>query len=319
MERPRLTASYEPAGSRLENKDSILALIHYGDKPYSDSDIPVVNVNMAQLGDTALNEIWRSTSPVTEGSSGNISFRANGDILFGIWQPSQNRDNLQQEAAEAYLAIRSFVSESSYPNLLRVWNYMSSINKEEQGLERYRSFCLGRYDAVMHNGFCSKESLPAASALGSESGGLVIYFIASKEPGRAVENPRQISAYNYPEQYGPRSPSFSRAMDCGQDCFFISGTASIKGHETKYAGNTEKQFQETVLNINTLITDYQKQITSINDLSLLKVYIRNSDDYPLVSNLVSLAAADVPVMYLKADICRSDLLLEIEGLYLSAF
>ncbi len=73
-----------------------------------------------------------------------------------------------------------------------------------------------------------------------------------------------------------------------------------------------------MLNINTLIKDYQKRLASINDLSLLKVYIRNGDDYPLVRDLLAKVAADVPVMYLKADICRSDLLLEIEGLYLSS-
>jgi len=56
----------------------------------------------------------------------------------------------------------------------------------------------------------------------------------------------------------------------------------------------------------------------MSSLALLKVYMRNASDYTLVHNMLSDIAPDVPTMYLRADICRVDLLLEIEGLYLSS-
>ncbi len=95
--------------------------------------------------------------------------------------------------------------------------------------------------------------MPAASALGFESGPLTICFFAAREAmPLAIENPRQVSAYKYPEDYGPRSPTFSRASAIelhGQTVLFISGTASIVGHQTMHAGDVVAQTQETIVNI----------------------------------------------------------------------
>lgn len=298
----------------------VLALVNYGAEAGNHSEFLTVNINMKQLGDTGQLEIWQSLKPVTSGTHENIHYRENEEVLFGVWRSSAAYESLKQETREAYRQLRRFLDKSGHPHLLRVWNYMPAINSEENGLERYRSFCLGRHDALLNEGKYSEEGLPAASALGSDKGHLVLYFISSKHPGQAVENPRQVSAYRYPEQYGPRSPSFSRAMKVGQNMqdIFISGTASIQGHETRHSDNVEKQFQETVFNINTLIKESHCKPVAMQDLSVLKIYLRNENDYARIKDLVSAIAPHTPAIYLKADICRTDLLLEIEGLYLSS-
>ena len=43
--------------------------------------------------------------------------------------------------------------------------------------------------------------MAAASAVGADGDALVVHVVASREPGRAVENPRQVAAWRYPETW----------------------------------------------------------------------------------------------------------------------
>lgn len=144
---------------------------------------------------------------------------------------------------------------------------------------------------------------------------LVVYFLASRKAATAVENPRQISAYDYPPQYGPK-PAFSRASILG-DILFISGTASIVGHETVHVGDVVAQTRETLTNIEALLSEANR-VSGANRFSTrslaYKVYVRNRADLSLIqSQLEPALDPKARVLYLHADICRQDLLVEIEA------
>ena len=277
-------------------------------------DIPVMGGRESSF------EVWTSDAPVTrceyEGMCGN----SDGKVLFGSLSLEQHAgDTLETLAAQAYMRIFGFIDHFGYRNLLRVWHYFPHINDDENGLERYRGFNVGRHASFVANGrSISEEDVPAASALGSNSGSLVIYFIASRQHGKAVENPRQVSAYHYPDQFGPRSPIFVRAMSAklgGQYCFFISGTASIVGYETLHQGDAEKQTAETLLNIRTLLQQIPHYDPARGRM-LLKVYLRHGGDLEMVrAKVQSEFGMECKAVYLQSNICRSDLLLEIEGAY----
>src|SRR4029077_5387998 len=135
-----------------------------------------------------------------------------------------------------------------YGHLLRVWNYFPHINDDADGVERYVRFNAGRHDAFAAKGRATATDAPAACALGSRGTDLVIYFLAAKRAGQQIENPRQVSAFRYPPQYGPRSPPFAGAMlarPTGKPLLFVSGTASIVGHETLHHGDAAAQAAET--------------------------------------------------------------------------
>ena len=136
--------------------------------------------------------------------------------------------------------------------------------------------------------------------------GLITYFLAARDAGVQVENPRQVAAYNYPPQYGPKSPSFSRAT-IWRDTVFVSGTSSVLGHATVHVGDVEAQLDETVRNIEAVLSRTGRTLANV---VAAKTYIRNAADYDTIARRL----ADVfPVnLYLEADICRKDLLLEIE-------
>jgi enamine deaminase RidA (YjgF/YER057c/UK114 family) len=207
------------------------------------------------------------------------------------------------------------------PQLVRVWNYIPEINLHTHGLERYRQFNTARHQASLACGRAVAGRVPAASALGAAPGSPVtIYFLASQRAPGFIENPRQVSAYRYPAQYGPRSPAFSRATLLGEGeeaTLFISGTASIVGHRTMHAGDPAAQTRETLVNIEALLEEAGRR-TGTRPLRLeslaYKVYVRNPRELPVIrAELEAAVGSKAALLYLKADICRRDLAVEIEA------
>jgi enamine deaminase RidA (YjgF/YER057c/UK114 family) len=205
--------------------------------------------------------------------------------------------------------------------LVRIWNYIPEINGQVDGDERYRYFNAARQAAFRQSGRSISGSVPAACALGSPAGSpLSIYFLAARQSPTLLENPRQISAYHYPPQYGSQSPTFSRACvlaDLAGTTLFVSGTASIVGHETMHRGDVRAQTRETIANIDALLGEANRVVGSERygfETLALKVYVRRALDLSAVEEtLVSTLSAPTAVVYLQADICRLDLLVEIEA------
>ncbi len=297
----------------------VLGVIAFGDgarnRPMAQ---PVLWLDIPVLGDDdGCYEIWSSTGAVARCGSGEITGAADGNVLLGSLQLEQQAgDSLEALAARAYTAIFEFTAQEGYHHLWRVWHYFPRINDSEQGLERYRCFNVGRHEAFIASGRDIGETdVPAASALGSNSGPLVIYFLAGKQPGEPFENPRQVRAYHYPTQFGPRSPTFARAMRVTsgpQRCFIISGTASVVGFQSMHAGDVQAQTRETLHNIHALL----EQAPGASDgRMLLKGYLRDGADLPKVRALIEQEfGVDCKTTFLRSDVCRSDLLVEIEGI-----
>lgn len=284
------------------------------------SGFPVLWVDAPVAGGDAVYEVWTSDKPVTRYRDEFIAGAGNEEIFFGcISARFDAAENLSDAAQRAYSRIFDFLQHGSYPNLLRVWNYLPEINAIEAGIERYRSFSIGRHEAFVRYHRKIDDS-PSACALGSHGGPLVIYFIASRSPGVQIENPRQTSAYNYPTQYGPRSPTFSRATLAFQgdsQTLFISGTASILGHATVHPGSVQLQMHETLANIRAVIEQASLEgfkFAGFERGMALKIYVRHAEHASVVRDILREEWGAVrELIVLQADICRMDLLLEIEA------
>jgi chorismate lyase/3-hydroxybenzoate synthase len=233
--------------------------------------------------------------------------------------------DLELEAAAAELYRRLFAATRGL-HLQRIWNYVPHINAHVGGLENYRRFCRGRSLAFeRHFGSAFEQRLPAASGVGTTSGALAVAFLASETRPTHFENPRQVPAFHYPAEYGPRAPSFSRATLAGgadgARQLFISGTAAIRGHATVAVGDLAGQLDCTVENLRALgeTTGLGAGLGSPAAQRHFKVYLRRAADLPRVQAhlTASLLRPDDVVSYLHADLCRSDLLVEIEGVVTS--
>jgi len=135
-----------------------------------------------------------------------------------------------------------------------------------------------------------------------------------------IENPRQTSAYHYPPQYGVHSPIFSRACVLSESSgtnLFVSGTASIVGHQTIHPGDVAAQTRETVANIDALLGEANRVVGESRyflDALKFKVYVRQPADLRAVEAVLTSALRPAtPIVYLQADVCREDLLVEIEA------
>ncbi|HWO99990.1 MAG TPA: hypothetical protein VNL74_05110 [Methylococcus sp.] len=297
--------------------------------PNQPMPFPFFHVDLPWLGtDEPSLEVWLTDDRVASGSSGRIRYRHSDSFLFGCLRIEEEQDTppdpahspLQQASYRAYGEMFELLDRLGYPYPVRIWNYFPDINQKSHGLERYRQFNIGRHDAFLAHGRSLTRRLPAASALGTRGDSLTLYFIAARQPPIAVENPRQTSAFHYPRIYGPRSPTFSRATllrTTTQEFVFVSGTASIVGHRSEHDRDVMGQTRETLANIAHLIATIERNHSAgpfpLADL-VYKVYVRNREQLPEIRTEIEMQLSPrVQVIYLEADICRGDLLVEIEA------
>jgi chorismate lyase / 3-hydroxybenzoate synthase len=297
--------------------------------PVGHDDIPVAHVGAQVLAAAPeVCEVWRCGQPTHSGRHGRVQFRRSADLLFGCIEVPERAPvgadaaaGLAVATSEAYLEICAALDAEACPHLVRVWNYLPDINRESHGTERYRQFNAARQQALRSCGRAHTGKVPAASALGAAPGGpLVVYFLAGRNAPTFVENPRQVSAYHYPRQYGSSSPSFSRATllhEAEVTTLFVSGTASIVGHSSLHVGDAAAQTRETLANIEALLGQVNRASAgeqfSLRALAC-KAYVRRPADLPVIqAELRAALGPQARILYLRADICRQDLLVEVEA------
>jgi chorismate lyase / 3-hydroxybenzoate synthase len=291
---------------------------------------PVQRVRAALLnaagGPPRQQEAWTVDRIDGSGETEGIAWRRAGDVLFGVltlWEGeaggSGTAASLQTLSEQAYARIFRLLDAQELPHLWRVWNYLADIHGESQGLERYRQFNLGRAQSFEQAARTVEGRVPAACAIGVPAGPLSIAFLAGATPLVTIENPRQVSAFHYPADYGPRAPIFSRAALAyppGQEFLFVSGTASIVGHRSLHEGLAREQTMEAMDNVAAVLAEAVVQSRSggfsLDELHY-RVYVRQAADLPLVRAVMAARVGHAEVVYVQADICRRELLVEVEA------
>ena len=297
----------------------ILGVVGYGaDRPdFLPAACPFIAAPLSPAIGDAMFEIWTATSPCRPVQFGPVTGACNDELVFGMISLSETGNSTLEAVVEsAYLSIFDFLDAMGYAAPIRFWNYLTAINDDDNGLERYRRFNIGRHQAFSAR--LHQPVPPAASGVGGNHGASVIYFLAAHEPATAVENPRQVSAYAYPSIYGPRSPSFSRASIHtlnGAETLFISGTASIVGHETRHHGDVQGQIAETIENLRALIgAAEQAAPMPLGHHWAFKIYLHDAAYRDAVNPAIDATfGADSQRVFLRGDMCRSELLVEIEA------
>ena len=344
----RFAAAHEKPALLADRQ--VLLLIEFDDRvAVEDPDPRCIRVGLRQLGASPIVEVWESELSVETGTVGKVAYSMNDEVLIGhVAVDDRDFANLEAAAQQAYESFLPVATELGFPHYLRMWNYIPDINgpdingpdingpditapdisdadveRHARGIERYKAFCAGRHSAFADFSMALPR-LPAASAVGSPSGRLLVYFIAARDPGRQVENPRQVSAFHYPRRYGPKSPAFSRAMvkDWGSvKHLYVSGTASIVGHASRHHQQAAAQTIESLRNMSALLRNadsaHDVGVRSLHELSQIKVYVRHAEDVGAVRECIEREVSDPHrVLYLAGDLCRADLLVELEGWYI---
>ncbi len=234
-------------------------------------------------------------------------------------------------------------AHASFRDVARVWLYQGNITEEEaSGIERYRELNRARTDFFENIDFRSnpladasrdRSIYPASTGIGTLGHGLVTGCLALQTDRKDVrllslENPGQTSAFDYPKEYSRKSPKFSRAMALrigDHLTTWISGTASIVDAATVHPGDPARQTEQTLDNIEKLIAPenfarhgWGDAGASLRDLAKVRVYVKRPEDYEICRAVCERRLGATPAIYAQADVCRPDLLVEIEGVAFSA-
>lgn len=248
-----------------------------------------------------------------------------------------------EQSVEAFDALAKRLGAVGVPfrDVLRIWLYQGGITEGEEGIERYRELNRGRSEFFAGVDFASNPLIanepdagiyPASTGIGTNEHGLVIASLSVQTEREDVavlslENPKQISAFDYPKEYSARSPKFSRATAIRMGdhmTTWVSGTASIVDSETVFPDDVAKQTEQTLDNIENLISaenfarlGWKDAGATLGDLAKVRVYVKHAKDYETCRAVCERRLGQVPAVYAEASVCRPDLLVEIEGVAFS--
>lgn len=312
------TGRAEPIRPRLAREPDTDAFFTMGFDTAAGSSSPAfIEVPLQRLGAGAALECWGGPRPVRLPDEAGVATFASADHVIVHGRRAIGSDADVADATQAiYTRLLQRAFSLGYPHLVRVWNLIPDINLGSGDAERYVRFNQGRVAAFAALG--EPLQFPAATCVGGAVGTpLVVAALASRVKPLVVDNPRQTSPHRYPRQYGPSPPAFSRAMllpDRQGGGLYVSGTASIVGHESRHL-TIETQLEETLANVAEL-TGAAQRISGCDAGARRswRVYLRNAADLARVERTIGgrLGGAD-EIVYLRADICRRELMVEVEG------
>lgn len=312
-----LTADPTESPLTLIHKPGVLALIAFDEPCLAPAEPGIIPIGIPSLCGKAYEVIEYGDKVAERGSTGDCQWSKIDDVFCAAtWISPAACADIESATEAAYTRLFRLINSAGFPYPFRIWNFMPKINLGEGDQEEYKKFCVGRLRAFGQLDL-SQQQFPAASALGihhsdNSAQGAVIYLLATKTPGQHHENPRQQPAYQYPREYGPSSPSFARATSLplqSERPIFISGTASIIGHDTKACGNLLEQLEITLDNIRYLLASIDPQASAP---SAIRVYLRHAEDLLATQAYLYQQFSPADINIVHADICRANLLVEIE-------
>ncbi len=288
------------------------------------------------------------------GGPGKVEIERRGDQLVTVkhggvaWThvgqvvPTIAESEIYPRSINAFEHMREMLSGANvrFDQVIRTWLYLGDIVGPEGETQRYKELNRARTDYYENINFLARHVLPgvketvypASTGIGTDTRDVVMGCIAISTKRddlvvRPLENPLQTSAFDYMACYGPKSPKFSRAMalTVGDSAsLFISGTASITQAESQHIEDIEAQTNQTLDNIAALISESNLKChglpgrgATLRDMALARVYVKRQADYERTRRVCENRLGELPVIYTVADVCRPELLVEIEGIAFS--
>ncbi|MCJ7754794.1 MAG: Rid family hydrolase [Thermoanaerobaculales bacterium] len=230
--------------------------------------------------------------------------------------PAEARARPADEAREALFLAEELLREHdwSFADVRRTWFYLDDI------LSWYDDFNRARNDAFRSFGLLNgspRSVIPASTGIrGRNARGHRCTFdlLATRPlPGRELSikrlhNPLQ----NEAPEYGS---SFSRGLSVATNrCryFLVSGTASIDEEgNTVHAGDFEAQAKRTIDNVESLLASGG---AVFDDICQASAFIKFPEDVEEMRRILrQRGLEDLPLVCTIEDICRDDLLVELDA------
>ena len=237
---------------------------------------------------------------------------------------------VREQSEQAFRKVEEILKteQMNFGDIVRQWNYLERITDITHGNQWYQDFNDVR--TLFYTSSAWESGYPAATGIGTQYGGILIDFnaVSGEVDIVPLDNDWQRAAHVYSDEVlishradtEKGTPKFERGKslsDGQQEVIYISGTAAIRGEESVTTGDVLSQTEITLENIQHLIgleEGRENLPEHSGKLGLLRVYLKNEEDAPAVKADLDKLCPDLPIAYLYADVCREELLIEIEGI-----
>ena len=247
-------------------------------------------------------------------------------------------NSVKQQSQEVFSRLDAILSAHNFSvsDIVRQWNYIGSIVACREEKQNYQEFNDAR--TIYYSQGQWQNGYPAATGIGASGEGIIVGCIAFKcndDNRRAIypiDNPLQVAAHVYSKQVlidktegaMKSTPKFERAKLIETQrgaCCFVSGTAAIRGEQSAAKLDAKEQAIMTIENIEHLVSPENLQRHFCKPYNLkyaqIQTFIKHAEDFEQVKSVVDKAYPELTVLYSIADVCRSELLVEIEGILIS--
>ncbi len=173
----------------------------------------------------------------------------------------------------------------------------------------------GRYKAF-HDTYDRPEWFPVASGVGHAGADLVLHLLHGDGAPTPIDNPRQVLPVDYSARFGDLPPAFVRAArvtGVERASILVSGTASVVGEDSLHSDSFERQLEETLDNLETVVDACERGVTPA-DLGDWLIYLPEPGLEGRVREAIERRWPDHrPALEFRAQrLCRPELLVEIE-------
>lgn len=262
-------------------------------------------------------------------------------LFLGIDQNQTMEGDFYQLVFDAFDTVRRILENEnmSFRNIIRQWNYIENITTttrvESKEYQHYQMF--NDIRALFYGKSDLRDNFPAATGIGCNLGGFAIEIIALDHQdtvkNTSITSPVQHNAYDYSRQvlvgdsfYASRKqpPLFERAKMVTQEdsgIIYVSGTAAISGEVSIEVPDAAEQTEITIGNIFELLSISNLQGCGVTEElenitpCYVRVYLKHPEEQHQVEKICKKYFGNTPLMLLQADVCRSELLVEIEAAF----
>ena len=237
--------------------------------------------------------------------------------IEGVIDPLEATDFSSVVVKEDEMIDRiSQTAEFNKRDLTRTWHYIYPI------IDNYASFNNERRAYFERSGIFyiqEPQSVPASTCIEGRGGDkgcstMNLYYIKKTDDVhiQRIFNKNQKEADSKFYQY---NPTFSRALQIQQPglCELqISGTASIdKKGNTQHAGDAYSQIKKTMQLVDSLL---KQTGMAFNDICYATFILKRKSDFQFVHKVMQeLSYPEFPYISIVGNICRDDLLFELDG------
>ena len=228
------------------------------------------------------------------------------------------------------------VEQMNINTIVRQWNYIEQITcVPEGGNQHYQDFNDARSHFYARTEW--KGGYPAATGIGTHHGGIMVEVDAVSLSCRkcaavALDNSLQVAAHDYSQNVligvadkifrHKTTPKFERAKAVVSPAsglqVYISGTAAIRGEASLTGVGIGPQTVTTLENIEYLISrenlrKHGIKVERVPEIQIFRVYLKTENLLDEARRIIDERCPNVRALYVLTDVCRDELLIEIEG------